>query len=39
LDELILNSGELRLELEAQVKRTRDAVEAEAKESVKQADS
>jgi hypothetical protein len=38
VDELLFNSGELRLALEAQAKKMRDAVEAEPEESLKQAD-
>jgi hypothetical protein len=38
VDKLLFNSGELRLALEAQAGKMRDAVEAESEESVKQAD-
>jgi hypothetical protein len=38
VDDLLFNSGELRLALEAQAKKMRDAVEAELEESLKQAD-
>lgn len=38
MDDLLFNSGELRLALEAQAKKMRDAVEAEPEESLKQAD-
>jgi hypothetical protein len=39
VDDLLFNSGELRLALEAQAKKMRDAVEAEPEESLKQADA
>jgi hypothetical protein len=38
VDELLFNSGELRLALEAQAGKMRDAVEAEPEENLKQAD-
>jgi hypothetical protein len=38
VDDLLFNSGELRLALEAQAQKMRDAVEAEPEESLKQAD-
>jgi hypothetical protein len=39
VDELLFNDGELRLALEAQVVKLREAVEAEPEESLKQADA
>lgn len=39
MDELLFNSGELRLALEAQTRKMREAVEAEPEESLKQADA
>jgi hypothetical protein len=38
VDELLFNKGELRLALDAQTQKMRDAVEAEPEESLKQAD-
>lgn len=38
MDELLFNNGDLRLALEAQAKKMRDAVEAEPEESLRQAD-
>ena len=39
MDELLFNSGELRLALEAQAKKMHEAVEAEGEDSLKQADA
>jgi LPS sulfotransferase NodH len=39
VDDLLFNSGDLRLALEAQVEKLRAAVEAEPEDSLKQADA